>query len=43
MANVVPAKCGATSAWLLRCPAELHALNPMDTVTHLGEKKVQKT
>jgi len=34
-ANVTPAWLGAMSAWLLRCPAELHAQRPMDIETKL--------
>jgi len=33
--NVMPAWLGATSAWLLKCPAELQAQRPMDIEINL--------
>ena len=39
MANVMPAWLGAISAWLLRCPEELHALKPIDTEISLYKRK----
>lgn len=38
IAKVIPAWLGAMSAWLLRWPDELQALNPMDTDTKLKIK-----
>ena len=38
IANVIPAWLGAMSAWLLKCPAELHALRPMDNDTNLKQR-----
>ena len=35
-ANVMPAWLGAMSAWLQRCPDELHALRAIDTDTNLN-------
>lgn len=42
MAKVVPAKLGATSAWLLRWPAELQALRAIDIVTQLQYKSAMR-
>lgn len=39
MANVMPAWLGAISAWLLKWPDELHALNPSDKDTKLKKKE----
>ena len=37
-ANVIPAWFGATSAWLLKCPDEFAALNPIESDTKLKTK-----
>ena len=37
IAKVIPAWFGAISAWLLRCPDELHAHSPIDIETNLRQ------
>ena len=43
MAKVIPAWLGAISAWLLKCPDELQALNPSDNDTKLKIESFTKS